>query len=73
MAEWQEDQPHRAEVKPKLVSDSNIRGRMSAESAEERFIRGFSSKIEGSAEKKGSTVGFIGQEILQHDTKIGFV
>ena len=47
---------------------------MVAESAEERFIRGFSLKIEGSGEREGSMVGFMGQEILQqHDTKICFV
>ena len=46
---------------------------MPAESAEERFIQGFSLKIEGSTEQNGSMIGFIGQELLQHDTKTGFV
>ena len=35
---------------------------MSAESAEERFIRGFSLKIEGSEEQNGSMIGFIQQK-----------
>ena len=46
---------------------------MPAESVEERFIRGFSLKFQGAREQNGSMIGFIGQELLQHDTKTGFV
>ena len=62
----------RGKISAELASYNKSRGRLSAESAEERFIRGFSLKIEGSKEQGGSMFGLIWQKIVQHGIRIGF-